>query len=86
MHVNNKEQQATCRLSVWKFWWIAKTSWDLQAKRRKTNERETETNKKKRGKFQWTVEMVECLLDLLKRYKVICDFSGKDFDADKTVQ
>ena len=30
--------------------------------------------------------MVEHLLDSLRRYKVICDFSGKDFDADKTVQ
>ena len=30
--------------------------------------------------------MVEHLLDSLRRYKVICDFSEKDFDADKTVQ
>ena len=32
--------------------------------------------------------MVEYLLDLLKRYKVMCDFyrKGKDFDANKTVQ
>ena len=30
--------------------------------------------------------MVEYLLDLLKRYKVMCDFYRKDFDANKTVQ
>ena len=29
--------------------------------------------------------MVENLLDSLKTYKVTYDFSGKDFDADKTV-
>ena len=29
--------------------------------------------------------MVEYLLDSLKTYKVTYDFSGKDFDADKTV-
>ena len=37
-------------------------------------------------KFQLTEEVVEYLLDLLKRYKVMCDFFGKDFDATKTVQ
>ena len=31
----------------------------------------------------WTEEMIDCLLDSLKRYNVICDFSGKDFDAVK---
>ena len=30
--------------------------------------------------------MVEHLLDSLRRYKVICDFSGQDSDAEKTVQ
>ena len=30
--------------------------------------------------------MFESLLDSLKKYKVMYDFSGKDFDADKTVQ
>ena len=30
--------------------------------------------------------MVEYLLDSLKSYKVICYFSEKDFDADKTVR
>ena len=30
--------------------------------------------------------MVEYVIDWLKRYKVMCDFSGKDFDANKTVQ
>ena len=48
--------------------------------------RETETHKEKGQKFQLTEEMVEYLLDLLKRYKVMCDFFGKDFDANKTVQ
>ena len=41
---------------------------------------------KKKEKFQWTEEMVEYLLDSLKRYKVMCDFSEKDFDAGKTVR
>ena len=30
--------------------------------------------KKKKKKFQWTEEMVEYLLNSLKRYKVMCDF------------
>ena len=47
--------------------------------------RETETDKEKK-KFQWTEEMIEYLLDSLKRYKVMFNFSRKDFDADKTVQ
>ena len=54
--------------------------------KKKTIWNETETDKRKREKFQWTEEMVEYLLDLLKRYKVMSDFSGKDFDSDKTVQ
>ena len=29
--------------------------------------------------------MVEYLLDLLKRYKVMCDISEREFDADKTI-
>ena len=41
---------------------------------------------KKRKKFQWTKEMVEYLLDSLKSYKVMFDFSVKDFSAEKTVQ
>ena len=41
---------------------------------------------KKKEKFQWTEEMIEYLLDSLKRYKVICEFSEKDFDAGKTVR
>ena len=36
-------------------------------------------NKKER----WTKGMVEYLLDSLKIYKVMCDFSGKNFDAVK---
>ena len=48
--------------------------------------RKAETDKEKRKKFQWTKEMIEYLLDSLKRYKVMCSFSRKDFDADKTVQ
>ena len=54
--------------------------------KKKTYERETETHKEKREKFQWTEEMIEHLLFSLKRYKVMCNFSGKDFNADKTVQ
>ena len=30
--------------------------------------------------------MVKYLLDSLKRYKVMCEFSEKDFDAGKTVR
>ena len=48
--------------------------------------RETETDKKKRKTFQGSEEIVEYLLDSLKRYKVIGRFSGKDFDAEKIVQ
>ena len=48
--------------------------------------RKTETTKEKREKFQWTEKMDEYLLDSLKRYYVMCDFSGKNYDADKTVQ
>ena len=68
-----------------KFWWKARTLRNLPAKRKK-HETETETDKEKREKFQWTEETVEYLLHSLKRYKVMCDFSGKDFDADKTFQ
>ena len=56
------------------------------SKKKKTYGRETETNKEIRQKFQWTEKMVEYLLDSRQRYKVICNFSGKDFDPDKTVQ
>ena len=48
--------------------------------------RETKSDKEKRKKFQWTKEMVEYLLDSLKSYKVMFDFSVKDFSAEKTVQ
>ena len=54
------------------------------SKKKKTYGSETETDTEKREKFQWTKEMVEYLLDSLKRYKVIFDFSVKDFDADIT--
>ena len=53
------------------------------SKRKKTYGRETESVKEKKEKSQWTDQMVEYLLDSLKRYKVMSDFSGKDFDADK---
>ena len=55
-------------------------------KKKKTYGRETETNKEKRQKFQWTEEMVEYSLDSLKRYKVMCDFSERKFDTDETVR
>ena len=48
--------------------------------------RKTETGKEKRKTFQGTEGIVEYVLHSLKRYKVTCEFSGKDFDADKTVQ
>ena len=53
------------------------------SKRKKAYGRETESVKEKREKSQWTDQMVEYLLDSLKRYKVMSDLSGKDFDADK---
>ena len=56
------------------------------SKTKKTYGRQTKTNKGKREKFQWTEEMVEYLLDSLKRYKVMCDFSEREFDANKTVR
>ena len=45
----------------------------------KTYGREKETNKEKRMNFQGSEEMVEHLPDSLKRYKVMCNFSGKEF-------
>ena len=55
-------------------------------KKKNTHKRERETDKEKREKFQQTKEMVEYLLDSLKRYKVMFDFSGRSFNADKIVQ
>ena len=54
------------------------------SKKKKEYERDTETDKEKREKFQWTEEMVEYLIHSLKRYKVMCDFSWKDLDPVKT--
>ena len=71
---------------MYKFWWKAKILRNLQVKRKKTYGGETETNKGKREKFQWTEEMLEYLLDSLKRYKVMYDFSERESDADKTVR
>ena len=60
----------------------SQTLWNLRSKREKCLEEKQKL--KKRKKFQWTEEMVEYLLDSLRRYKVMCNFSGKDLDADKT--
>ena len=73
-------------MKTWKFWWKVKTLWNLQTIRKKRYGRETETDIEKRKKIHWIKEVVQYLLDSLKRYKVIYDFSEKDFDADKTVQ
>ena len=54
--------------------------------KKKTYGRETETDIEKRKKFQWIEEMVAYLLYFRKRYKLMCDFSEKDFHADKPVQ
>ena len=56
------------------------------SKKKKAYGTETETDKEKIEKFQWTEEIVEYLLDSPQRYNVMYDFSGKDFDAGKTVQ
>ena len=53
---------------------------NLQAKRKKHMGVKQKLINKNKG---WTEEMIDCLLDSLKRYNVICDFSGKDFDAVK---
>ena len=53
--------------------------------REKQNGRETETDKEKSKKFQWTEEMVQYLLDSLKRHIIMRNFSRKDFDANETV-
>eukprot|EP00794_Sanderia_malayensis_P008482 gene8482-9386_t len=37
-------------------------------------------------KFNWSEEMLAHLLQALMNYKVQCEFSNKDFDADKTFQ
>ena len=56
------------------------------SKKKKAYGTETETDKEKIEKFQWTEEIVEYLLDSPQRYNVMYDFSGKDFNAGKTVQ
>ena len=56
------------------------------SKKKKAYGTETETDKEKIEKFKWTEEIVEYLLDSPQRYNVMYDFSGKDFDAGKTVQ
>ena len=66
---------------MWKHWWKTRTLWNLLAKR-KTYGRETETEKKEK-RFSGPKRY---FLDLLKVYKVMCEFSLKGFDADKTVQ
>ena len=55
------------------------------SKKEKAYGTETETDKEKIEKFKWTEEIVEYLLDSPQRYNVMYDFSGKDFDAGKTV-
>ena len=47
-----------------RLWWKSETLQNLQAK--KTYGRETETDKEKTKKLQWTKEMIEYLLDSLK--------------------
>ena len=37
-------------------------------------------------KFIWSDEMTEYSLEFLKSYNITCDYSGTDFDADKTQQ
>ena len=36
--------------------------------------------------FRWTDEMHSTLIEVLKEYKVSCEFNNVDFDADKTLQ
>ena len=57
----------------------------LSKKKKRMGEKQKLIKKKERS-FRWTKEMIEYLLDSLKRYKVMCNFSRKDFDADKSVQ
>ena len=44
----------------------------LRKKKKKTFGKEIETDKEKRESFQWTEEIVEHLLNSLKRCKVMC--------------
>ena len=37
-------------------------------------------------KFFWTDNMIQSIIDILKGYKVVCEFNNIDFDADKSVQ
>ena len=48
-----------------------------EEKEKKTFGREIETDKEKRESFQWTEEIVEHLLNSLKRCKVMCSHFWK---------
>ena len=48
------------------------------AKKRKEDE--------KKKCFWWTDQMHESLIEVLKDYKVSCEYNNIDFDADKTLQ
>ncbi|XP_028414211.1 uncharacterized protein LOC114537269 [Dendronephthya gigantea] len=45
-----------------------------------------ESEKRKVRPFRWTNEMIELLINSIETYKVMCEYEGKDFDADRTKQ
>ena len=57
---------------------------------KRDDEKESCSNKRnhsaniKSKKFLWSDEMTEYSLKFLKKYSNIYDYSGTDFDADKT--
>ncbi|XP_046848039.1 uncharacterized protein LOC124441607 [Xenia sp. Carnegie-2017] len=36
--------------------------------------------------FRWSHEMIELLINNIETYKTMCEYEGKDFDADRTKQ
>ena len=45
-----------------------------------------QTENRKTRPFRWTSEMIDLLINSLDTYKSLCEFEGKDFDADRTKQ
>jgi hypothetical protein len=47
---------------------------------------QSESENRKVKPFRWTSEMIELLINSIETYKALCEYEGKDFDADRTKQ
>lgn len=47
---------------------------------------QSDSGNRKAKPFRWTSEMIELLINSLETYKCLCEYEGKDFDADRTKQ